>query len=61
MTKSVISIRNGQCRAILRLVIGFLSKPTALGTGGPCRTRTYDNPVMSRVLSPTELMALIWF
>ena len=24
-------------------------------TGGPCRTRTYDPPVMSRMLWPTEL------
>ena len=26
-----------------------------LKTGGPCRTRTYDRPVMSRWLWPTEL------
>ncbi len=27
--------------------------------GGPCRTRTYDQPVMSRLLWPTELKDLI--
>ena len=27
--------------------------------GGPCRTRTYDRPVMSRMLWPTELRVLV--
>ena len=27
--------------------------------GGPCRTRTYDPPVMSRMLWPTELRVLL--
>ena len=31
------------------------TSPKVLENGGPCRTRTYDPPVMSRMLWPTEL------
>ena len=35
--------------------LGYFSKEILLYIGGPCRTRTYDPPVMSRMLWPTEL------